>query len=153
MECIFVTGGQMQWSRLWIWLPSFRGSQGLSYSRAELGARQITGSGLQFSKNSSALGEEKPYLKGKDIRCLFDYSFHCLDALISCREVISCLIFCMIPGACALGNISSCFSTYHFCPFELYYFSHTHTVAACTVNSGKGSNLASGVITNIFPRK
>lgn len=84
MECTFVTRRQMQWPRLWISLPSFNGSEGLSHSRAELGARQFTVSVLKFSKNSSALGEEKPGLEGEDIIRLFDYSFHCLDALISC---------------------------------------------------------------------
>lgn len=76
MECIFVTGGRCS--------DLGCGSGRLIYSRPELAARQFTGSGLKFSKNSSALGEEKPGLKGEDIICLFDYSFHCLDALISC---------------------------------------------------------------------
>lgn len=75
MECIFLTGGRSDLGC---------GSERLIYSRAELGARQFTGSELKFSKNSSALGEEKSGLKGEDIICLFDYSFHCLDALISC---------------------------------------------------------------------
>lgn len=86
MECVFVTGGADAVTRAVGLAPQFQwiGGAGPLKSRAE----QFTGPRLKFfSKNSTASEEKKkksPGLKGEDIICLFDYSFHCLDALISC---------------------------------------------------------------------